>query len=101
LRTNGTAQGWGDTEFLKCFVPSGSTGILGVACGSNHSILIRAGGPDPVLGDLNGDGVINGADLGSLLGAWGAAPPGAPADLNSDGVVNGADLGALLGAWTV
>jgi hypothetical protein len=47
--------------------------------------------------DLNGDGVVNGADLGILLGAWGSS--GGPADLNGDGTVDGADLGLLLGAW--
>ena len=54
------------------------------------------------VGDLNDDGVVNGADLGLLLGAWGACPGGTPGclgDLNVDGVVNGADLGLLLGAW--
>ena len=50
--------------------------------------------------DLNLDGVVNGADLGIMLGAWGPCPSGpCPADLNLDGVVNGADLGGLLGAW--
>lgn len=49
-------------------------------------------------GDLNGDGQVNGADLGLLLGSWGDCPY-CPADLNSDCVVNGADLGLLLGAW--
>jgi hypothetical protein len=39
----------------------------------------------------------DGADLGLLLGAWGAA--GGPADLNGDGTVDGADLGLLLGNW--
>jgi hypothetical protein len=48
--------------------------------------------------DLNQDGVINGADLGLLLGSWGACP-GCAADLNADGIVNGADLGLLLGSW--
>ena len=48
--------------------------------------------------DLNGDGMIDGIDLGQLLGAWGPAP-GHPADLNGDGIVNGIDLGFLLGAW--
>jgi hypothetical protein len=30
--------------------------------------------PPNCIGDLNGDGVVNGADLGILLGAWGACP---------------------------
>jgi len=58
--------------------------------------------PPSCLGDLNLDGVVNGADLGLMLGAWGACPGGTPGclgDLNLDGVVNGADLGLLLGAW--
>ncbi|HMN96955.1 MAG TPA: hypothetical protein PKC43_10700 [Phycisphaerales bacterium] len=46
--------------------------------------------------DLNGDGVVNGADIGLLLGQWGG--PGS-ADLDGNGVVDGADLGLLLGAW--
>ena len=48
------------------------------------------------LGDLNHDGVVNGADLGILLGQWGASTT---ADLNNDGLVTGADIGLLLGAW--
>ena len=52
----------------------------------------------PVLGDLNGDGLVNGDDLGILLAAWG--PGTGPADLNLDGNVDGNDLGILLGAWT-
>ena len=52
------------------------------------------------LGDLNDDGVVNGADLGLMLGAWGACGKGpCSADLNDDGQVNGADLGLLLGGW--
>jgi len=47
--------------------------------------------------DLNADGVIGGADLGILLGAWGTSEP-CP-DLSGNGTVGGADLGLLLGAW--
>ena len=51
--------------------------------------------------DINGDGIINGADLGSMLSAWGPCsdPSNCPADLNEDGQVNGADLGLLLSCW--
>ena len=48
------------------------------------------------VGDLNGDGIVDGADLATLLGDWGG--PGA-GDLNGDGVVDGADLAILLGNW--
>jgi hypothetical protein len=48
--------------------------------------------------DLNDDGVVDGADLGVLLGQWGPAPGGS-SDFNGDGMVDGADLGVLLGAW--
>lgn len=52
--------------------------------------------------DLNLDGIVNGADLGIVLGAWSTTPDcGEPvsADLNCDCIVDGADLGILLGAW--
>jgi hypothetical protein len=52
-------------------------------------------------GDLNGDGQVNGADLGLMLGEWGKCPKGCAGDLNDDGIVNGADLGLLLGGWGV
>ena len=50
-----------------------------------------------VVGDLNGDGRVDGADLAILLGAWGGSGLG---DLDGSGSVNGADLAILLGAWT-
>jgi hypothetical protein len=50
-------------------------------------------------GDLNLDGVVNGADLGLMLSSWGPCGSSCPYDLNVDGVVNGADLGLMLSAW--
>ncbi|MCA9284462.1 MAG: hypothetical protein KDA22_04560 [Phycisphaerales bacterium] len=47
--------------------------------------------------DLNGDAVVDGIDLGVLLGAW--ATDDAAADLNDDGIVDSADLGLLLADW--
>jgi len=55
-------------------------------------------GQRQVFGDLSGDGSVDGADLGLMLGAWGACQ-GCPADLDGSGVVDGGDLGLLLGAW--
>ncbi len=55
-----------------------------------------------LFGDLNGDGVLSGADLAILLGSWGACPDPplvCAADLNNDNIVNAFDLGFLLGAW--
>ncbi|MCA9284507.1 MAG: hypothetical protein KDA22_04790, partial [Phycisphaerales bacterium] len=52
---------------------------------------------ESLVGDLNGDGVIDGADLGLLLAVWGTSNQ--DADLNGDGVVDGSDLGVLLGLW--
>lgn len=50
--------------------------------------------------DINLDGAVNGDDLGTLLGLWGAVEPYSPADLNGDGWVDGDDLGVMLGGWT-
>lgn len=50
----------------------------------------------PPQGDLNGDGVVTGADLGLLLVGWGM--PGST-DLNGDGTTSGADIGLLMTNW--
>ena len=47
--------------------------------------------------DLNGDGLVDAADMGAMLALWGAA--GSAADLNDDGVVDAQDLGLLLVEW--
>ena len=57
--------------------------------------------PDDCEGDFNGDGIVNGADFGSILAAWGACPSPCPQDLNGDGSVTGADVGAFLALWGV
>jgi hypothetical protein len=58
--------------------------------------LIREYPPvDPA--DLDGDGIVGGADLAILLGAWGSSDPAA--DLDGDGVVGASDLAILLGGW--
>lgn len=53
---------------------------------------------DSCSADFNDDGVVDGDDLGTLLGTWGPCMS-CIADFNGDGVVDGDDLGSLLGEW--
>ena len=48
--------------------------------------------------DLNGDGQVNGQDLGILLRNFGKKGGGI-GDVNGDGLINGGDLGPMLGSW--
>jgi hypothetical protein len=49
----------------------------------------------PCPADLNGDGVVGGADLGSLLSSWGSTG----GDIDDSGDTDGADLGVMVAAW--
>ena len=79
----------------------GTTDGSVVYCGWNiDDVEIIGVVPNEVTpGDLNGDGLVNGADMGLMLVSWGPCP-GCPADLNGDGVVDGADMGLLLTYWS-
>ena len=61
---------------------------------TSGAVIESTGYVELLYGDINKDGVINSADLGTLLSQYGL--PGI-ADLNSDGTTNSADLGILLG----
>ena len=50
------------------------------------------------LADVNADGIVDSADQGLLMAAFGTDNP--LYDLNQDGVVNGDDLGILLSQWS-
>ncbi|MCH2161516.1 MAG: hypothetical protein MK085_06540 [Phycisphaerales bacterium] len=54
--------------------------------------------PTPPSEDLNGDGSVDGVDLGLMLAAWGTDD--AVADLDGSGLVDGGDLGLLFAAWS-
>ena len=90
---------------LPTILPAGQVAHLLIsgtfADGSSTTVgsssLVMNGVPAPIIGDINGDGVVNGFDLGLLLSGWGQ--PG-PTDLNNDGITNGFDLGVLLTNWS-
>mgnify|MGYP002071831272 CR=1 FL=1 len=79
-------------QFSVADVPNNSVTNGGVDNFQVETILCPE---DACLGDLDGNGSVDGGDLGILLGAWGTDA----ADLDGNGVVDGADLGVLLGAW--
>lgn len=68
------------------------SGVFSVAMSADADSATCAENPD-----INGDGVVDGTDLTTLLGDWNA--PGGPADINCDEIVNGLDLTILLGSW--
>ena len=61
-----------------------------------YSDVIGNACPQPNPADFNGDGEVNGLDMGLLLANWAGTGTG---DLNNDGVVNGADIGLFLVEW--
>ena len=63
----------------------GGFGVLNLGCVATA----------PCDADLNGDRVVNSADLTALLNAWNTPN----ADITGDGNTGSADLTALLNAW--
>ncbi|MEE2681411.1 MAG: hypothetical protein VX641_03460 [Planctomycetota bacterium] len=51
-----------------------------------------------IMGDVDNDGDVDGADLAKFLGSWGYDNP--DTDFNGDGTVDGQDLAILLGNWS-
>jgi T5SS/PEP-CTERM-associated repeat protein len=98
LVASGDLTGNGVDNLITVNAPPSTIGASPTA----STVAIRDGsGGETLLGDLNGDGVVNVSDLLLLLGAWGTCPSSGscPADLNNDGVVNVSDLLLLLANW--
>jgi aryl-phospho-beta-D-glucosidase BglC (GH1 family) len=74
---------------VQLSAPVGATLLDSIATGTLRTACAN---------DLDGNGVVDGADLGRLLGAWGPCS-GCNTDLDGDGATGGSDLGVLLGSW--
>lgn len=105
--TNGLA-GWKDDAFqVADFVTPTSTVRVRFSISDNPNNSVTEAAIDDLVvarieceaagcpEDLNGDGQVDGADMGLLIASWGTAN----ADLNGDGDTNGADMGLLIAAW--
>ena len=92
----GEVRAWGFNFDGQCNVPADLPRCRLVDAGGEFTLALTA---PPCRGDLNGDGIVSGADLGLLLGTWGMADGSSANDQNGDGTVDGADLGMLLGDW--
>ncbi len=75
---------------------------FGTSCRTGLALIIR----DEDCADLDGDGVVGGAELAAVLGAWGTDGTGAGggssgqgADFDGSGVVDGADLLIVLSQY--
>ena len=67
-------------------------------CSDHLLIICDVRKPSGPAGDLDGDGLVNGSDLGILLAAWDTDSE--IADLDGDGIVDGRDLGLMLVDWS-
>lgn len=84
---------------------TGTASIVEAGLDAFRIDIIDCEPPDePVLGDLNGDDIVNTTDLFALLAAWGncgnPCPPSCPADFTGDCVVDVNDLFLQLANWT-
>ena len=65
----------------------------------NNAIDLWRGLEETCTGDFNGDGLVDGSDIGLLLSEWGPCTTPCIADLDEDGDVDGGDLGIFLANW--
>lgn len=101
----GGTYGSGNTFDAECGkdcdqdgVPDSSAIALGLAEDIDGDGVPDVCQPQYFSGDLNGDCVVNGADLGIVIAGWGSNT--GAGDVNQDGSVDGSDLAVVLGQWS-
>lgn len=66
--------------------------------GGQFVLATKGGANVACMGDFNCDGIVDGADIADLLGAWGACI-GCAGDIDGNGSIDGVDLAYTLGNW--
>ncbi|MFO0962308.1 MAG: dockerin type I domain-containing protein [Phycisphaerales bacterium] len=94
----GTAYGT-TTQLIPTSLPTLVGAPVPTMSAAVYAVWTACPSDAPVIGDLTGDGLVNGADIGVLLGRWGTSDP--LADLDHNGIVAGGDLAILLGHFDV
>jgi acetyl esterase/lipase len=87
-------------EHVFVVVPDAGHGSLGTAAGEAAAawIVKQLDSVAVCRADLDQNGTVDPADLGTLLSAWGPCA-GCAADINGDGQIGSEDLGELLSSW--
>ena len=67
--------------------------VLTSVCGTTTSSLVEV----PCPADFNGDGGVDGSDVGTFFDVW--ASGDTAADINQDGGVDGGDVGSFFSRW--
>ena len=80
-----------DSSFADC---CSITPVVGYVDNGGNSITCK-----DCRADVDCNGIIDAADLGLVLSAWGSIQ--AQYDIDGDGLVAGGDIGLLLGTWGV
>lgn len=93
-----------DAPHACVFLPGLADGTYLIRVSFTPTVAANTGGytvylkETKIIGDLNGDAVVDVSDLLILLGMWGECS-GCLGDLNGDGAVDVSDLLILLGNW--
>ena len=94
LRSDRTVVAWGRNDNGQCDVPADLGRCRSLAAGRRHSVALRV---LPCVGDVTGDGIHSGQDIGTLFAAFGSNDP--VCDLDGDGSVSSLDFSIMLAAW--
>jgi hypothetical protein len=107
---------WRGIQWSECSLQGPPRGYTNMAFDVHRDRFVLPGGigPTPVgrqwiphtnelimgcSADIDGDGVVAGADLGRVLNGWGSTLADSAADVDRNGIVDGSDLGAVLAGW--